>query len=195
MKTRSIFFHFVLLLGICWVPASFAQIKPEDNDLQNLRNSNKSRKELIQGMRKRLQNFQGKMKSMGMNAEPIQSPTSRKNALPQKRFSSEFTYGSTAQSTDTVVKPESHTDNNESLHLPTWHENKSGFYFLPFVGFSYASNVDYHSSIGPVELQRKNGYNTGYRLGYDFGNLFLEKKDHYNPNQIEGGNILSYGFS
>ncbi len=178
-KFRFSFFIPFLLTAFC---TSICLAEFGNNNLPNEPepNSPKTREELIEGIRKRLQSVQGKMKRFEKK-----DPAITKNKLPEKTLaSSNFTYES--------AKPESSSDhsaaenNPEGSNAPYWSENSTGMYFLPFFGLSFSSDLEWtpDSNI-PITIEKKNGFLGGFRLGYNWENLYLEHKTFYFTNTLE----------
>ena len=130
-KLRFSFFIPLLLATFC---TSICLAEFGNNNLANKpeTNSQKTREELIEGIRKRLQSVQGKMK-LFEKKEPVIT----KNKLPEKTLaSSNFTYDySESQSSSNLsIADENNAAGN---NVPDWSENSTGMYFLPFFGLGF----------------------------------------------------------
>jgi opacity protein-like surface antigen len=178
-KFRFLFFIPFLLASIC---TSICLAQFENNNLANESaiNSQKTREEVIEAIRKRLQSVEGKMKSFEKKDSPI-----TKNKLSEKNLaSSNFTYNySEPQSSSDL----SAADENKvgGSNVPDWSENSTGMYFLPFFGLSFSSDLEWTppSNI-QITIEQKNGFLSGFRLGYSWENLYLEQKTFYFSNNI-----------
>ena len=183
MKKFSFSFFIPFLLTAFCTSICFAEFGNNNLPNEPEPNSPKTREELIEGIRKRLQSVQGKMKRFEKK-----EPAITKNKLPEKNLaSSNFNYES--------AKPESSSDlsaaenNPEGNNAPYWSENSTGMYFLPFFGLSFSSDLEWtrsNSNINiPITIEQKNGFLGGYKLGYNWESLYLEHKMFYFKNNFE----------
>jgi len=177
-KFRFSFFIPFLLTAFC---TSICLAKFGNNNLANEPepNSKKTREELIEGIRKRLQSVQGKMKRFEKKDTAI-----TKNKLPEKNLaSSNFNYESAKfESSSDLSAAE---NNPEGSNAPYWSENSTGMYFLPFFGLSFSSDLEWTPSNIPITIEQKNGFLGGYKLGYNWESLYLEHKMFYFKNNFE----------
>ena len=187
MKKFSFSFFISFLLATFCTSICFAEFG--NNNLANEpeTNSQKTREELIEGIRKRLQSVQGKMKRFEKK-----EPAITKNKLPEKTLaSSNFTYeySEPQSSSDLSIADE---NNPEGSNAPYWSENSTGMYFLPFFGLGFSSDLEWtpNSNI-PITIEQKNGFLGGFRLGYNWENLYLEHRTFYFDNIIENGSAPS----
>ena len=178
-KLRFSFFIPLLLATFC---TSICLAEFGNNNLANKpeTNSQKTREELIEGIRKRLQSVQGKMK-LFEKKEPVIT----KNKLPEKTLaSSNFTYDySESQSSSNLsIADENNAAGN---NVPDWSENSTGMYFLPFFGLGFSSDLEWTPNSNPITIEQKNGFLGGYTLGYNWESLYLEHKMFYFNNSFE----------
>ena len=178
-KFRFLFFIPFLLASIC---TSICLAQFGNNNLANESaiNSQKTREEVIEAIRKRLQSVEGKMKSFEKKDSPI-----TKNKLSEKTLaSSHFTYNySEPQSSSDLSAADE--NNAGSSNVPDWSANSTGMYFLPFFGLSFSSDLEWTPDKIPITIDQKNGFLGGFRLGYSCESLYLEYKTFYFKNTIE----------
>lgn len=187
-KFRFSFFIPFLLAAFC---TSICLAEFGNNNLANEpeTNSQKTREELIEAIRKRLQSVEGKMKDFEKKDSPV-----TKNKLSEKNLaSSDFTYNySESQSSSDFSAADE--NNAAASNVPDWSKNPTGMYFLPFFGLSFSSDLEWTPSWSnssgiasiPITIELKNGVLGGFRLGYSWENLYLEHKTFYFTNTLEG---------
>ena len=178
-KFRFSFFIPLLLASFCH---SIGLAEFGNNNLVNEpeANSQKTREELIEGIRKRFQSVQGKMKRFEKK-----DPAITKNILPEKTLaSSNFTYDDSEPKSSSDLS-DADESNAESSNAPYWSENSTGMYFLPFFGLSFSSDLEWTPKSIPITIEQKNGFNGGFRLGYSWESLYLEHKTFYFTNTLE----------
>jgi len=178
-KFRFSFFIPLLLASFCH---SIGLAEFGNNNLVNEpeANSQKTREELIEGIRKRLQAVQGKMKRFEKK-----DPAITKNKLPEKTLASSnfnYDYSEPKSSSDLSIADE---NNPESSNAPYWSENSTGMYFLPFFGLGFSSDLEWTPNRIPITIEQKNGFLGGYKLGYNWESLYLEHKMFYFKNNFE----------